>query len=267
MSDQQPPPPPPGGATPPPAPSPEPRPDGDPQVLPAYPEFPGRAIDHRPPSQTLAGWSLGLSLLFCIPPAALAAIGMAIAVLVRGRRDGRDHGKGLAIAALVIAPLGLVAVIVVAVFGAGLGLWDQEPDRDADGRVTEEQRVSTSSLRVGDCLDDPNLMDLDDGAVGEGSPMIRAVPCDEPHDLEVFHSYEADQEDYPGTDRMAELAGEGCTKKFRGYVGRSYSRSELEIWMYYPDQSTWQLLDDRGVTCLVGHPDRKTTGPLRGSDR
>ena len=55
--------------------------------------------------------ALILSILGCTCIGALVAIPLAIVVLVRGR-DGRNHGKGLAIAALIISVLSLIGVAI-----------------------------------------------------------------------------------------------------------------------------------------------------------
>ena len=64
--------------------------------------------------------SLALSLLFCVPfVAAIASIVLGVIVLGRSK-DGRDHGRGMAIAGIVISTvvmLATVALLVVAVVG------------------------------------------------------------------------------------------------------------------------------------------------------
>jgi hypothetical protein len=85
-------------------------------------------------------------------------------VLVRSR-DGRNHGKGLAIAALIISVLSLIGVAV-----GGYYVYDYAKDfKDID------------SLKVGDCITAKGLTDQSATGVTE----IRSVGCSEKHDAEV----------------------------------------------------------------------------------
>lgn len=217
-----------------------------------------------PASKSMAGWSLGLALALCFAPlTSLVSIGLAIAVLVRGR-DGRDHGKGLAIGALVID--GIVIVGFVGAVGVGVvNDLTADAERDAEGRITERQQVSSMKLRRGDCVNDPQLLAAKDETVDATS--IEAVPCGEAHDLEAYRVFDLTMEDYPGEERTLELAARGCLKAFQPFVGRSYRSSELDFWVYYPQRRSWGLLHDRAVVCAIGHPDHKTQGTLKGSRR
>ena len=217
-----------------------------------------------PASKTMAGWSLGLALALCFAPlTTMVSIGLAIAVLVRGR-DGRDHGKGLAIGALVIDGIVIVGSLGLLTLGVVTGL-TAGAERDAEGRVTERQEVSTMKIREGDCVDDPRLLGAGDESVIATS--IEAVPCGEAHDLEAYQVFDLTMDDYPGDQRTFELAARQCLKAFQPFVHRSYRSSELDFWTYYPQRRGWQLFHDRAVVCVIGHPDHKTRGSLEGSRR
>jgi hypothetical protein len=263
----------PEGATPPPAPSYGQNPYGqNPYGQSSYGQSPyGQSLygqspypggyGQPPQSKAMGGWALGLAIAFCIPLATLVSIGLAIATLVQSR-DGRDRGRGMAIAALVIDGLvlvGIVGLVVVAL------LAPTEPQRDTAGRVTERQEISAFDVREGDCLDDPALM-------GAGNDQIEvtqaeAVPCGQPHDVEAYLVFDLQGEDYPGRRLVVRRATIGCLQGFEDFVGRSYRSSDAEFWTYYPQERSWDLLDDRAVVCLVGIPDEKTTGTLGGSER
>lgn len=217
-----------------------------------------------PASKSMAGWSLGLSLAICVAPlTTMVSIGLAIAVLVRGR-DGRDHGKGLAIGALIIDGIVIVGLVGLLAVGVLAGL-TADAERDAEGRVTERQEVSSLKLRKGDCVNHPELMGAGNETVDATS--IEAVPCGEAHDLEAYYVFDLTTEDYPGEQRTVELAAQGCLKAFQPFVHRSYRSSDLDFWTYYPQRRSWQLLDDRAVVCMIGNPDHKTRGSLEDSRR
>lgn len=218
-----------------------------------------------PASKTMAGWSLGLALALCFAPISnLISIGLAIAVLVSGARDGRDHGKGLAIAALIVDGIVLVGFLGLVAVGVAGGL-SQDAERDPAGRVTERQEVSAMKIRKGDCVDDPQLLAARDESVEANT--IEAVPCGQAHDLEAYHVFNLPTKEYPGDKRAFQLAAQGCLAEFQAFVGRPYRASELDFWTYYPGRTSWQLFDDRAVVCVVGHPDHKTRGSLEDSRR
>jgi hypothetical protein len=129
---------------------------------PAYPSpMPGPAE----PSKGMAITALILSILGCTCIGALVAIPLAIVVLIRGK-DGRNHGKGLAIAALIIS--------VISLIGAGVGgyfLYDYAKDlKDVE------------SLSAGDCFTAKGLTDESETGVTQ----IRSVGCSDKHDGEVL---------------------------------------------------------------------------------
>ena len=212
--------------------------------------------------QRMAGWALGLSLAFCIPFAFLVGAGLAIAVLVKGR-DGRDHGMGKAIAALVIAGLLVVANVAYAVVVFFNGFDDTE--RDADGRVVEGGEVTLDRLQVGDCFSEPNLDSIPTDEAGEeASVTVDVVPCDEPHQAETYHQIQLDGGDYPGSDAIDARAAE-CVTAFRAYVGVPYRRSRLDFVYYFPTSASWRLGDREIVCSLVNRDLSDLTGSKRRS--
>ena len=162
----------------------------------------------------MGGWALGLAIAFCVPLATLVSIGLAIATLVQSR-DGRDRGRGLAVAALVIdglVLLGIVALVVIVL------LAPTEPQRDTQGRVTERHEISAFDIREGDCLDDPALM-----AAGSDEIEVKqaeAVPCGQAHDVEAYLVFDLEGDDYPGRRQVVRRAAVGCLQGFEGFVGR-----------------------------------------------
>ena len=221
---------------------------------PAYPE---------PASRTMAGWALGLAIVGCLCITALVAIGLAIAVLVKSR-DGRDHGKGMAIAALVIAPIWIVTSIVVNVVGV-IDELAADAERDDAGRVTERTTISVAKIRAGDCLNSAELAGAGDETVHTSE--VEVVPCLEPHQLEAYLVGTLPEGEYPGSQKVQRTAGRMCLLAFDDFVGLSYGRSELDFVYLYPEAPSWRTIDDRDITCLVTDPQDPTTGSLRGSRR
>lgn len=113
------------------------------------------------PSKGMAITALVFSFLICIPILPIIAIVLAIVVLVRGR-DGRNHGKGLAIGALVVAPLVLIGGTL-----AVIGIY-----------VVAKDVTTVNDVQALECVD---------GVKGNGDVgVLRTVDCSDPHDAQVL---------------------------------------------------------------------------------
>lgn len=120
-----------------------------------------------------------------------------------------------------------------------------------------DQRVT--SLEVGDCFDDSAEF-----LTGEDVSSVPSVPCDEPHDNEVFHVT-----DYSGSsysfEGIADFADMVCYSAFEPYVGRSYQTSVIDFTWLIPTEESWSL-GDREVVCIAFHMDfEQLRGTVRGS--
>ena len=115
-------------------------------------------------------------------------------------------------------------------------------------------------LELGDCFDD--------GDLGEGATEVDNVPivdCEEPHDNEVFATFDMTEADYPGDAATQEIAFEGCVDRFDAFVGLAYEDSALGVTYLYPTQQTWDD-GDREIVCAVYRLDGvQVTGTLEGS--
>jgi hypothetical protein len=65
---------------------------------------------------------------------------------------------------------------------------------------------------------------------------------------------------------MFDLSTDACLKRFKGFVGRSYEESALDLFAIYPTQESWSQLNDREVICAIYRVDyKKLTGSTKGS--
>jgi Domain of unknown function (DUF4190) len=117
------------------------------------------------PGKGMAIAALISSLLGCTCIGALVAIPLAIVVLVRSR-DGRNHGKGLAIAALIISALYLIGLVI-----GGYALYDYAKDFK-----------NVDDLKAGQCITADGLTD----DTSTGVTQIKSVSCSARHDGEVL---------------------------------------------------------------------------------
>ena len=159
----------------------------------------------------MAIWALVLSFLWCMPIALIVSIGLAITVLVQSR-GGIQNGRGKAVAALIIAGLGVI-VLVACVVAAALGAFD-DVHRDAQGRVTTSGSVPSNSLRVGDCYDQPPPRGREIHV-----STVTVVPCEQAHQWEVFHSFELSDGPFPGDENVARFAEGGCIDAYPAFDG------------------------------------------------
>ena len=153
--------------------------------------------------------------------------------------------------------VGLIAVVLVAGYLT-------TARRGDDGALVTAGTVDVTELMVGDCFDS--------GEEGEISD-VDGVPCDEPHDYEVFVVEEHEADAYPGEAVMDAIFASICVPSFESYVGTSYATSALYAGMITPSQASWGE-GDREFTCYLYEPVDDTlaenvplTGSMRGAGR
>ncbi len=155
-------------------------------------------------------------------------------------------GTGLVTSATVIAVVSLLAWLAVAVVVvAGL----VRPDG-----------VDYAKLKPGDCIDTPQ---------GTEVRRLKVLPCDKPHDAEVFAvvTHPAAPEDpFPGADALLEYAANACLgQPFTDYVGIPRAQSQLTEFEIVPESAAW-FEGRRGLVCAVDKADRSPlTASVRGT--
>ncbi len=118
-------------------------------------------------------------------------------------------------------------------------------------------------LSVGDCYnDDPLTYEVSE--VGD----VDVVSCSKPHTYEVYSEFELTGSSFPGQSTVISRADEGCFTRFASFVGIEYDYSEWYYSTIFPTKDSWNNLDDRQVTCILGTEyDELTTGSARGTRR
>ena len=138
-------------------------------------------------------------------------------------------------------------------------LLGDEPARDEAGQVTEATTDDAFALKVGDCLDSADL--------GELVEEVPFIPCDEPHDSEVFAVTDLAGDEYPGDEAVETQATEFCRGQSQSFVGPGWDESELDMFPMYPLEEGWNEIGDREVLCLVVDLEGGITGTLKGAGR
>lgn len=119
--------------------------------------------------------------------------------------------------------------------------------------------VDVFSLEVGDCL----MVEDDGSGTVTTSPK---VPCEEPHEAEVFTLVNTELDEFPGTEQMFEYAHDACEPHLKGYLGGDYRESGLLVWAYTPTEASWEA-GDREVICILSTMDEPLVGSMKGSGR
>lgn len=160
--------------------------------------------------------------------------------------------------------LGILAISATAALLSGCGVIQQfigggDATRDETGEVIEGTDTGdVFLLQVGDCINDSEL--------DEVVTTLPIVPCDEPHDSEVYSEATLVGDAYPGDDVVGTQADEACYGAFAAFVGLDYESSVLEYYPFTPVAEGWAQ-GDRVVSCVIYDPATQTTGTLEGAAR
>jgi len=114
-------------------------------------------------------------------------------------------------------------------------------------------------VEVGQCFNDPDEF-------VEEVANLDIVDCAEPHDNELYHTFDLTGDVYPNADDMEFMAQSGCIAAFEEYVGTDYWSSSLDIGWLSPSPESWEQLDDREIACVLYDMNlAKLTGTVEGT--
>jgi len=154
----------------------------------------------------------------------------------------------------LLLPLVVFALVVAACSGDST---TDNSTRDDSGTIVEGGDVGVFVLKVGDCFNEPTA----DGAISD----VAAVPCDEPHDLQIYAAFDLPDGDWPGLKTVELDAALGCLERFEAAIGEPYETSPLDVFPMYPLEEGWNEVNDREVLCSAYNLDgSKLTGDVLG---
>lgn len=186
------------------------------------------------------GFAVATFISGIVPAVPLTVILGPVALIRINRTKAR--GRSLVITGLVLAGLWTIAA---ALGGAVLLTRHHQPARPA-------ALPRVFSLRTGQCLDSgPN-----------GISGVTVLSCGQPHDAEVFGTFQLAGHRYPGAAAVLQQADQGCAARLSGYLNPQLSSSSLTESYVYPDAGAWAA-GERTVVCTV----RSASGQLTGSVR
>ena len=178
--------------------------------------------------------------------------------LLSPRRIGGGAAVGSIAIAMIIGLSGCSAIQSL--------LPDSETRDEETGEITEGGTTDVFTLSVGDCLNDESLASVEGDESTEVTE-VPTVPCDEPHDFEVYQNFTVPEAaEYPGEEAVTASADAQCLPEFETFVGVAYEDSVLTASYYYPTEASWAD-GDRTINCLIIDEAGKTTGSLAGAAR
>jgi len=167
----------------------------------------------------------------------LVAIGLGLGAASRAKRsNGAIGGAGKARAGWILGLIGTAGFVVFVVLIAT--------------GVIESDKKSVNDLDIGACYDLPLDSSLDDEI-----STLKEIPCDEPHDGQLFAQGELNPDrdrDYPSdADALTTEAGTACAgDPFEEFTGESYAASPLAMYVLVPSKDGWT--SSRGsYSCFV----------------
>jgi len=206
------------------------------------PPAPGGA---RPGERPMSGLAIA-TLVTGIFGLVLVTVVLGIIALRRIASRGQ-RGRGLAIAGLVLAALWTLFIVAAVVISAAT-----DAERDDEGRVAVGGSLSVFELRRGDCLN----------GVEEAARVmsVDSVPCEGPHEAQVYVNFTIPGDEFPGTERVNALADRGCQQRVADNAPSIAEDESVGLFFFNPTEQSWDTQDDRTVICLALFPE-----PRRGS--
>ncbi|QCB92570.1 septum formation family protein [Cellulomonas shaoxiangyii] len=129
------------------------------------------------------------------------------------------------------------------------------PRAEPGGEVTASAQADVFTLQIGDCL---NYMQ-DEGSTEITS--LPTVPCDEPHDSEIYAETTITEDQLPTVEEIAEAY---CLEQFTTFIGKSFEESSLYYSYLVPTELSFEQGDDV-VQCLVVQQEGGLTASLEGA--
>lgn len=164
-----------------------------------------------------------------------------------------------------------VLVLALLALAPGRGVDSEEPPPPA-ARQAEPQGETTGrttlDLMVGECFNAPTDLGADLGAAPQGAavPALSVVPCEQPHDGEVYAVLlhpEAQGSPYPGQQEVLDFGTQTCVEAFQGFVGIPYEDSVYQVFTFVPDGPSWAA-GLRTLNCSVADA---SGAPITGTAR
>ena len=129
--------------------------------------------------------------------------------------------------------------------------------RDSAGNVESGGTLAVTDLQTGDCFDVEETTLISD---------VDAVPCEDPHQYQVYHVQDYASETYPTETEMQAITDDLCLDTFQAFVGIDYYDSALYSRPITPSEDSFAE-GDREYMCILYEPETALTGSMEGANR
>jgi len=147
------------------------------------------------------------------------------------------------------------SIIPLAVVVVGISCTAERGD---DGQISEAGSVDAFAMHVGDCFDD--------WGQEEEISEVPGVPCSDPHDNQVYATFDLPGDTWPGDEAIDTQSTEGCYDRFKAAIGKAYEDSVIDFLPMYPSSGSWEQRNDREVICVAYHMEyEKLNGTVLGT--
>lgn len=126
------------------------------------------------------------------------------------------------------------------------------------GEVTISRSLKGSRLafpEVGQCVD----------KAGKSELRTPLVPCDKPHNYEVFSAQAWTGKKAPTPAQRDSLYQSACVAGFKKFVGVADTKSKYEPLMLAIPSASWTTVPDHRIICAAGSPTIDSTGSLKNA--
>jgi Septum formation/Domain of unknown function (DUF4190) len=198
----------------------------------------------QPPPRSTNGFAIASLIFGIIGGVVLPVIGVVLSVIfgiiaLTQTKGGRQAGRGMAIAGLLLSAawtvLGVVVVVLIVAFG--------------------QDSVEATDVQVGDCIE------TTPGDYANVKTLPK-VSCDKPHEGEVYALLQVSGDTFPGQTALRDEYDKQCESALGTYSPKAAADSAYQIYVLYPTQQTWDK-GDRRVACLTITTDKRT-GSVKG---
>jgi serine/threonine protein kinase len=218
-----------------------------------------------PRNQGTNGFAIA-ALIFGIIGGALLGFIFGFIALSQTKRTGQN-GRGMAIAGIVLSAVwtvGIVFLIVLALAFSSTGNATDDvpptaptvaPTTAAPSTSAPPTAISATDLEVGECLN--GLQASNDVTT------VPSVPCEEPHEGEVFAVFDLPAGEYPGQAAVDDQVSKQCNARLSAYSPSAADDPAVGLFSVYPLQQNW-VRGDREVVCIATATSGTATGSIKG---
>ncbi|HTJ71833.1 MAG TPA: hypothetical protein VL551_30105 [Actinospica sp.] len=158
------------------------------------------------------------------------------------KQRGRGFGGFLAVAVGTVLGRVVLGLLVVGGIAAYHFATADPAQRNSTGQVSQSGSMDATDLQIGDCFDAPS------GTSGISS--IKAVPCSQSHDSQVYAEPQISEDSYPGDSTLQKEAETDCGSDSAQSVISSDAPSSAQIADYFP-QDADTFSSQRYIICAL----------------